>query len=121
MSPEQGAGKAADKRSDIWSFGVVLLEMLTGRPVFEGETVARVLAAVLTREPDWTRLPNETPASIRRLLRRCLEKDRKRRLDSPAAARFEIEDALTTPAAPSAVSSRRVSVWSSRSPLSERR
>ena len=77
MSPEQAAGKAVDKRSDLWAFGVVLLEMLTGRPVFEGETVSHLIAAVLKDEPDWTALPPDTPASIRRLLRRCLEKDRK--------------------------------------------
>ena len=97
MSPEQAAGKVADKRSDLWAFGVVLLEMLTGRQAFGGETVSHVLAAVLKDAPDWTTLPAHTPATIRRLLRRCLEKDRKRRLDSAAAARLEIDDALTAP------------------------
>ncbi len=95
MSPEQAAGKAVDKRSDLWAFGVVLLEMLTGRPVFAGETLSHVLAAVLRAEPDWSALPPDTPAPIRRLLRRCLDKDRKRRLDSAADARLEIDDALT--------------------------
>jgi Tol biopolymer transport system component len=99
MSPEQAAGKPVDKRSDLWALGVVVLEMLTGGPVFTGETVSHVLAAVLTREPDWTTLPAGTPAPLRRLLRRCLEKDRKRRLDSAADARLEIEEALTSPAA----------------------
>src|SRR6202521_4613745 len=99
MSPEQAAGKLVDKRSDLWAFGVVVFEMLTGRPVFTGETVSHVLAAVLTREPDWTTLPAGTPAPIRKLLRRCLEKDRKRRLADAADARLEIEDALTAPAA----------------------
>jgi Tol biopolymer transport system component len=94
MSPEQAAGKPVDKRSDLWAFGVVLMEMLTGRPVFTGETVSHLLASVLKSEPDWTTLPASTPASIRRLLRRCLEKDRKRRLDSAADARLEIDDAL---------------------------
>jgi serine/threonine protein kinase len=94
MSPEQAAGKAADKRSDLWAFGVVMLEMLTGRPVFTGETVSHVLAAVLRAEPDWTALPASTPAPIRRLLRRCLEKDRRRRLDSAADARLEIDEGL---------------------------
>ena len=93
MSPEQAAGKLVDKRSDLWAFGVVLLEMLTGRAVFEGETVSHVLAAVLTMEPDWTGLPANTPTSIKRLLHRCLEKDRKRRLADAADARLEIEDA----------------------------
>ena len=92
MSPEQAGGKPVDKRSDIWAFGVVVLEMLTGRPVFTGETVSHVIASVLKSEPDWTALPRDTPAPIRKLLRRCLEKDRKRRLDSAAAARLEIED-----------------------------
>lgn len=95
MSPEQAAGKQVDRRSDLWAFGVVLLEMLTGRQVFRGETVSHVLAAVLKDEPDWPSLPPDTPASIRKLLRRCLEKDRKRRLDSAADARLEIEDALS--------------------------
>ena len=63
-----------DKRTDLWAFGVVLLEMLTGRPVFEGETVSHVLAAVLTKAPDWSLVPAKTPTSIRRLLRRCIEK-----------------------------------------------
>src|SRR5436190_23884647 len=94
MSPEQAAGKPVDKRSDLWAFEVVLMEMLTGRPVFAGETVSHVLAAVLRAEPDWTTLPAGTSTPIRRLLRRCLEKDRKRRLDSAAAARLEIDEAL---------------------------
>src|SRR4029077_17375999 len=91
----QAAGNPVDKRSDLWAFGVVVLEMLTGRPVFSGETVSHVLAAVLKSDPDWTTLPATTPAPLRRLLRRCLEKDRKRRLDSAADARLEIEDTLT--------------------------
>ena len=95
MSPEQAAGKSVDKRSDLWAFGVVLLEMLTGRQTFAGETVSHVLAAVLKDEPDFTPLPPNTPASIRRLLRRCLEKDRKRRIADAADARLEIDEALT--------------------------
>jgi serine/threonine protein kinase len=103
MSPEQAAGKPADKRSDLWAFGVVLFEMLSGRSVFTGETVSHVLASVLKTGPDWTALPAGTPEAIRRLLRRCLEKDRKRRLDSAADARIEIEDArreIASPARP---------------------
>ena len=73
--------------------------MLTGRPVFTGETVSHVIAAVLKSDPDWTRLPANTPAAIRKLLRRCLEKDRKRRLADAADARLELEEALATPAA----------------------
>ena len=97
MSPEQAAGKPVDKRSDLWAFGVVLLEMLAVRPVFTGETVSHVLAAVLKDEPDWTALPADTPEPIRRLLRRCLTKDRKRRLDSAAAARLELDEAQASP------------------------
>lgn len=100
MSPEQAVGKPLDKRSDLWSFGVVLLEMLTGRQMFHGETVSHLLASVLKDAPDWTTLPTNTPAGIRRLLRRCLEKDRKRRLADAADARLEIEDALTALTAP---------------------
>jgi eukaryotic-like serine/threonine-protein kinase len=80
MSPEQARGAAVDKRCDIWSFGVVLFEMLTGKQLFEGETVSDTLAAVLRADIDWNLLPTKTPASIRTLLRRCLTKDRKRRL-----------------------------------------
>ena len=96
MSPEQAAGKPLDKRSDLWAFGVVLTEMLTGRRVFAGETASHVLASVLKDEPDWTTLPPNTPAPIRRLLRRCLVKDRKRRFADAADAALEIDDALTT-------------------------
>ena len=103
MSPEQAAGKPVDKRSDLWAFGVVLTEMLTGRPVFAGETVSHVLASVLKDEPDWTTLPSNTPAPIHRLLRRCLVKDRKRRLADAADATLEIDDALTTASAESPV------------------
>ena len=99
MSPEQAAGKAVDKRSDLWAFGVVVFEMLSGRPLFTGETVPDVLASVLKSEPEWTTLPTGTPAPIRTLLRHCLAKDRKRRLDSAADARLAIEDALIAPAA----------------------
>jgi Tol biopolymer transport system component/predicted Ser/Thr protein kinase len=97
MSPEQARGKVVDKRADLWAFGVVLYEMLTGRELFAGETVSDILAGVLKSDPDWTALPPETPASIRRLLRRCLERDRKRRLHDIADARIEIEEAVTQP------------------------
>jgi serine/threonine protein kinase/Tol biopolymer transport system component len=100
MSPEQAAGKAVDKRSDLWAFGVVLLEMLTGRQTFAGESTSHVLAAVLKDEPDWSALPPGTPPAVRTLLRRCLQKDRKRRLDSAAAARIEIDDATNASNAP---------------------
>jgi serine/threonine protein kinase/Tol biopolymer transport system component len=107
MSPEQAKGRAADRRSDIWAFGVVLYEMLTGRRAFKGEDVADTLACILTREPDWTTLPADTPPLIRRLLRRCLEKERRRRLDSAADARMEIEEALTAPSPADAAAAQR--------------
>ena len=94
MSPEQAEGVEVDQRSDIWSFGVVLYEMLTGARLFGGDSVQRVLAKVLERDVDLSALPPATPASIRRLLRRCLERDRKRRLHHIADARVEIEEAL---------------------------
>ena len=93
MSPEQAAGKTVDKRSDLWAFGAVLFEMLTGRQAFHGETVSHVIAAVLKDEPDWNALPSDTPTSIRRLLRRSLQKDKKQRLPDAADARLEIDEA----------------------------
>jgi serine/threonine-protein kinase len=95
MSPEQAKGKAADKRSDIWAFGCVLFEMLAGRRAFPGEDIGDTFAAVLRADPDWSALPNETPVPIRRLLRRCLQKDRRKRLADVADTRMEIEDAAS--------------------------
>ncbi len=97
MSPEQARGLSVDKRTDIWAFGCVLYEMLTGATTFRGDTVSDTIATILEREPNWKALPSTTPTPIRKLLRRCLEKDRKRRLDSATAARLEIEDALAAP------------------------
>jgi len=99
MSPEQARGKVLDKRTDVFSFGCVLYECLTGKRAFPGETISDTLASVLRAEPDWDALPGETPAAARRLLRRCLEKDRKARLRDVGDARLEIREALTLPAA----------------------
>jgi Tol biopolymer transport system component len=93
MSPEQARGKAVDRRTDVWSFGCVLYEMLTGRRAFAGDEVSDTLAFVITREVEWDALPKETPASIRRLLRRCLEKDRARRLRDVGDASLDLSDA----------------------------
>ena len=98
MSPEQAAGQIADKRSDIWSFGVVLFEMLTGQRTFTGETVSHVLASVLKTDPNWALVPANTPQPIRRLLRRCLERKLKRRLSDAGEALIHLEEAATTPA-----------------------
>jgi serine/threonine-protein kinase len=93
MSPEQARGKSVDRRADVWAFGVVLLEMLTGRRVFDGAEVTDVLAAVLKDAPPLDALPKDTPAAVQRLLRRCLERDRSKRLDSMRVAQIEIDDA----------------------------
>src|SRR5262245_9649282 len=102
MSPEQARGHVVDKRTDIWSFGCVLYEMLSGRRLFTGPSGSDVLAAVLTKEPDWSALPATSPQLIRSLLRRCLEKDRERRLHDIADARLEIEEVLAEPSGISA-------------------
>ncbi len=94
MSPEQARGKAVDKRSDIWAFGVVLYEMLTGHAAFTGDTITDIIAAVVTRQVDWTAIPATTPATIRQLLARCVEKDPKRRLRDISEAQIQIDDAL---------------------------
>jgi dipeptidyl aminopeptidase/acylaminoacyl peptidase len=94
MSPEQAKGKAVDRRADIWAFGCVLYEMLTGRRAFEGEDVADTIAVVVTKEPEWSRLPPSTPPSVERLLRRCLQKQIDKRLPHIGVARFELAEAL---------------------------
>ena len=95
MSPEQAKAQLLDQRTDVWSFGVVLFEMLTGRPVFVGDAMSQVLAEVLKTSPDFSLLPAGTPSSVRRLLRRCLDKDKKRRLPDIGVARLEIADAVS--------------------------
>jgi Tol biopolymer transport system component len=118
MSPEQARGKAVDKRTDIWAFGCVLYEMLAGRPAFGGETASDTISLILQREPDWSALPAATPAMVRRLVGRCLEKDPKRRLRDIGDVRLEIDEALAEPAAtisppviPAPRGSPRVIVW----------
>ena len=95
MSPEQARGRSVDRRTDVWSFGCVIYEMLTGRRAFLGGDVTETLAAVVRDEPDWSALPTGTPASLRRLLRRCLEKDRHHRLQHAGDARLEIREAMS--------------------------
>ena len=99
MAPEQAKGKSVDKRVDIWAFGVVLFEMLAGRRPFAAGDAADTMARVLATDPDWSLLPAATPDSIRRLLRRCLAKDRRERLHDIADARLEIEEASVDDAA----------------------
>ena len=105
MSPEQARGERVDQRADVWAFGCVLYEMLTGRRPFGGASLSDTLAAIQEREPDWQQVPPTVPDGIRRLLRRCLERDPKRRLHHMADARIEIEETLhdgerAAPAAP---------------------
>jgi serine/threonine-protein kinase len=104
MSPEQAKGRPVDRRTDIWAFGAVLFELLTGTRAFQGESVTETLSHVLTQAPNWALLPSNTPPSIRTLLRRCLEKNPAKRLDSAAAVRLEIDDGLASPAGVTATS-----------------
>ena len=97
MSPEQANGAALDRRTDIFAFGAVLYEMLTAQRAFQGEAAGDIVAAVIRAQPDWTRLPTDTPPGIRRLLRRCLQKDRHRRLQTAGDARIEIDEARSEP------------------------
>ena len=99
MSPEQARGKFVDRRADVWAFGCVLYQMLTGRRIFEGETATDVIAAIVTREPDWGALPAATPPSVRHLLRRCLEKKPRERLRDIGEARIALRRAAEEPAA----------------------
>ena len=92
MSPEQASGGDVDERTDIWAFGCLLYELLTGQRAFSGESSEDTIAAVLEREPDWQALPAKTPAKVRELLRRCLQKDPGRRLQNIADARRTIEE-----------------------------
>jgi eukaryotic-like serine/threonine-protein kinase len=110
MSPEQARGRAVDKRADIWAFGAVVYETLTGKKAFEGETVSDTLAAVLMRDPDWSALPASTPLSVRRVLRRCLDRNPKTRFHDVADARLEMDETaepVPAGAAPAAVAPQR--------------
>ena len=111
MAPEQAKGKPVDKRADIWAFGCVLYEMLTGRRAFSGEDVSDTMALVLTKEPEWSALPPNVPAPLARLVRRCLQKDPKRRLADIGDARLELEDAASAEVAPMGPSSAAVPRW----------
>jgi len=95
MSPEQARGKPVDKRADIWAFGAVLFEMLTGRRAFPGEDITDTIVSVVSKEPDWGALPTLTPAGLRRLLARCLKKDPKARMRDIGEARLQIEDLIS--------------------------
>src|SRR5271169_6537417 len=95
MSPEQAKGKTVDRRADIWAFGCVLYEMLTGKMAFSGETVTDTLAAVIMKDPDWSQLPAATPLRVRVLLQRCLQKDQKQRLRDIGDARISIDEVLS--------------------------
>ena len=100
MAPEQARGRVVDRRADIWAFGCLVYEMLSGKRPFSGDDTSMTLAAILKQDPDFTGLPADTPASIRRLLRRCLEKDPRRRLHSIADATLDLADAATEPPGP---------------------
>jgi Tol biopolymer transport system component len=97
MSPEQASGKKSDRGSDVWAFGCVLYEMLTGQRAFDGESVPEIIGRILGTSPDWSRLPAGTPPGLRKLLHRCLQKDRRQRLHDIADARIEIEEAMASP------------------------
>ena len=94
MAPEQARGKPVDRRADLWAMGVILFEMLAGKALYRGETVTDTIAHVITQPPDWSLLPASTPAGVRRLLRRCLEKDPRNRLQSAGDARIEIDELI---------------------------
>src|SRR4029450_8144377 len=98
MAPEQARGRAVDRRADVFAFGAVFFEMLAGKRAFEGDDVSDVLASVLKSDPDWSALPANLPAPVRRLLNRCLEKDPKKRLRDIAEGMLQMEDGLAAAA-----------------------
>jgi Tol biopolymer transport system component len=107
MSPEQARARPVDRRTDVWAFGCIVMEMLSGRRVFAGDTATDALANILQREPDWQSLPDNTPSWLRELLRRCLRKDAAKRLRDAGDARLEIEERLGRPDAENVVDERR--------------
>src|SRR2546427_11704186 len=115
MSPEQARGQAVDKRTDIWAFGCVVYEMLTGGAAFGGATISDTIVAVLERDPAWDALPATVPPGVHRLLRHCLERDAARRLRDAGDARIEIDDALAVrawePASKKPALSRPMTQW----------
>jgi len=113
MSPEQARGRAVDRRADIWAFGVLVYEMLTGRRLFDGETVSDTLAAVLKTDPDWSALPAGTPEAVRKLLRRCLERDAKQRLRDIGEARIALGNTPGLSAASAAPATLGAATWRS--------
>ena len=115
MAPEQARGRAVDKRADIWAFGCVLFEMLTGRRAFDGDDVAETIGAVIHKDPDWNLLPATTPSYLRTMLRRCLQKDPRKRLPHIGIARIEIDDTALEPMreAPAVVTPVARHLWSS--------
>src|SRR5262249_41672440 len=117
MSPEQARGRTVDRRTDVWAFGCVLFEMLTGTRPFEGEDTTAVLARILERQPDWRAVPAVTPAAVRTLLARCVGKDPSERLHDMADVRIQIEDVVNdpvgaAPAIPRARHNREWAAWS---------
>jgi hypothetical protein len=111
MSPEQARGRPVDRRTDVWSFGCVLYEMLAGKQVFGGADVTDSLAAVVRAEPDWSALPADTPPQLRRLLERCLQKDPARRMRDMADVRLDLEEERSLTVAPQNVAARRPVGW----------
>ncbi|MFZ0784942.1 MAG: protein kinase [Candidatus Acidiferrales bacterium] len=111
MSPEQAKGKSADRRADIWAFGCVLYEMLTGKMAFPGETVTDTLAAVIRADPDWSQLPRATPTRVQVLLQRCLQKDPKQRIQAIGDARIAIDEILSGAPEAGQVRGAAVPVW----------
>jgi serine/threonine protein kinase len=112
MSPEQARGKTVDRSADVWAFACVLYEMLTGQKAFDGETVTDILGAIVKSEPDWNALPPTVPPYVRRLLKRCLQKDRRHRLRDAGAVALELEepgDELIVGSQPASVFNR--AVW----------